>query len=513
MAKAPNILLITADMQRGDCLGSFESKGVQAPHVERLARDGAQFSTCITPNLVCQPARASIVSGQLPLTHGVYDNGVDPDPAQGENGFAGRLTKAGYQTGFFGKAHFSSRETFQPTGSPECKTGSRDYAEDWNGPYMGFEAANLCVIGHLQKTRKPEPPVGQHYERWFASRGEPEEAWNLHTTELLPVTGAHRTWNSGLPAAWHTSTWTADRTIDYLKTCDGNKPFCVWASFPDPHHPFAPPEPWSKMYPHEEVCLPEHRTLDLDRRPWWHRAYIEGKPKVKDAKMAKNRNDASKAKQQTDEQLRHMTANYFSMISLVDHNVGRILSALQDQGLTENTIIVYTSDHGDFLGDHGVYMKGPMAYEGLLRVGMVMKGPGIPAGTVVDDPMSTLDLAATFYDAAGVECPDDIQSQSVLPLVNGAGESRDMAFSEWHLLPIRCGVDMQLRTVRTKTHKLTLELGSGAGEMYNLVDDPAEMDNLFDDPGSVKVRKELENMIKARPGPIRETFNDPVGIA
>ena len=139
--------------------------------------------------------------------------------------------------------------------------------------------------------------------------------------------------------------------------------------------------------------------------------------------------------------------------------------------------------------------------------------PGIPAGTVVDDPMSTLDLAATFYDAAGVECPDDIQSQSVLPLVNGAGESRDMAFSEWHLLPIRCGVDMQLRTVRTKTHKLTLELGSGAGEMYNLVDDPAEMDNLFDDPGSVKVRKELENMIKARPGLIRETFNDPVGIA
>jgi arylsulfatase A-like enzyme len=112
----PNIVLVTSDQQRGDCFG-FEGRRVRTPHLDDLARAGTRFAACITPNLVCQPSRASILTGLLPLTHGVYDNGVDLDPAVGEAGFAGQLARAGYRTGFLGKAHFSTSHTFAPTGT------------------------------------------------------------------------------------------------------------------------------------------------------------------------------------------------------------------------------------------------------------------------------------------------------------------------------------------------------------------------------------------------------------
>ena len=500
-------------MQRGDCFGRFETRGVRAPHIEQLAEDGVRFATCITPNLVCQPARASMLTGMLPLTHGVYDNGVDPDPTLARIGFATQFADNGYDTAFFGKAHFSSRETFAPTGSPECKQSSSGYGDNWNGPYMGFDDVRLCVLGHLQKSRKPVPPEGQHYERWFASRGARDEAWQLHTTELEPVTGAVRTWNSALPAVWHTSQWVADHTIEFLNKRGGDKPFLVWASFPDPHHPYAPPAPWHNEYDHQDVTMPASHELDLERRPWWHKAALTGTPKLDDPALRQNRKDASGAEPQSDRQLAHMTANYFAMISQIDHHVGRILDVLDARGLAENTIVVYTSDHGDLLGDHGLYMKGPMPYEGLLRVGCVMRGPGIPKGRTVSDPVSTLDLAATFYEYCDLEQPPDIQSRSLRPLIETDSASRDVAYSEWHLLPLRCGVELQLTTVRTKTHKMTLEQKSGAGELYDLTTDPDEMENLFTSSHRSAVQRELEDMIRARPGPIRSQLSEPVGIA
>src|SRR5437764_12071841 len=121
-----------------------------------------------------------------------------------------------------------------------------------------------------------------------------------------------------------------------------------------------------------------------------------------------------------------MIANYYGMIALIDHNVGRILAALDEMGLSDDTIVVYTSDHGDWLGDHGLLLKGPMAYEGLLRVGLLAEGPGVPAGKVVDDPVSTLDLAQTFCDYAGAALPEGTHSRSLRNLIEGDA-SRDFA--------------------------------------------------------------------------------------
>ena len=509
----PNIILITSDQQRADCNG-FENPHIRTPHLDGLARRGTRFSACITPNLVCQPSRASILTGLLPLTHGVWDNGVDLDARIGADGFAGTLARAGYQTAFLGKAHFATKATFHATGSPECRFSQAEYGAGWTGPYMGFQHVELAVLGHMHRARPLERPPMGHYERWLIARGENEEGLKRWAAETRPDSGAAQTWYSALPVAWHTSTWVGDRTIAWLNgQRDKARPFCVWASFPDPHHPFDCPEPWSLMYDPKGVPLPKHRARDLERRPWWHKAVLESRPQLADPELLKFRAEGSRVPEQSDRQLAEMTANYYGMISLIDHNVGRILTALSDLQLAEDTLVVYTTDHGELLGNHGLYLKHPIPYEDLLRVTMVAQGPGVAAGKVVSEPVSTLDMAATFYEYAGIAEPAALQSRSLGRLLGGGAETRDVAYSEWHVHASRCGVGLKLRTVRTKTHKCTFELESGAGELYDLANDPAEMDNRFNDPGCATVQKELHDLMRARPGVARADLAEPIGMA
>jgi arylsulfatase A-like enzyme len=319
----------------------------------------------------------------------------------------------------------------------------------------------------------------------------------LYETDLGPASGAPQTFHSALPAAWHNSAWIGDRTIDYLRE-HRNQPFCLWASFPDPHHPFDCPEPWSRLHHPDEVDLPRHRVTDYDRRPWWHRASMESKP-MGNAEVQAVRQNFSRMPTQSDEALRRIIANYYGMISLVDHQVGRIMKALSEYGLDQDTIVIFTSDHGEWLGDHGLMLKGPMPYEGLLRVAMVASGPGIAAGRKVEDPVSTLDLAATFCDYACASALGPQHGRSLRPLLEGGDATREFALSEWDVAASRCGVELKLRTVRTRDWKLTVELGSGAGEMYCLAEDPDEMDNLFGDPGHAAKRRELAGMLASRP--------------
>ncbi len=514
MAERPNILIITADQQRGDAFG-FEGSQVKTPHLDLMAEEGTVFGACITPNPVCQPARASILTGLLPRTHGVADNGIDLPIDTGEAGFSGQLAAHGYTTGYIGKAHFATSHTFDPTGSPECRGSMDRYGEDWHGPYMGFDYAELVVEGH-NRWDPARPPSGQHYERWYYQDGRGDLKNKLFRTNAGPDTkGAPQTWHSGLPVAWHNSTWVGDRTIGYLNehaegAKSGDKPFCAWASFPDPHHPFDCPVPWSLLHNPADIELPPHRTLDLENRPWWHKQSLEGEPKIR-ADLAEVRKNYSRVLKFSDDQLREIIANYYGMISLIDHNVGRIMTELDRLGLSENTIVIYATDHGDWMGDHGLLLKGPMPYEGLLRVGCIMKGPGVPQGLYCNEPVSTLDIPATALDAGGVERPAHWHSRSLLPVANG-DEERPFAYCEWDLNESRCGVKLELRTVRTKTHKLTLEMISGAGELYDLVDDKLEMNNRFDDPALQNVQKELTEMIMSRPDDAIDPIQ-PVGMA
>lgn len=512
--KKPNLLFITSDQQRADCYG-FEGRKVVTPHLDKLAASGTHFKSCITPNLVCQPSRASMLTGQLPLTHGVADNGIDLRPQVGERSFATALNGAGYQTAFLGKAHFSTSFTFDATGTPECRYSGDRYGPNWFGPYMGFEHVELTVLGHWFKEHGPNlPPAGKHYERWVFEQAGTPALFDEWARETRPGSGAAQTWHSALPPAFHNSTWCADSTVNYIRDRDPDKPFCAWVSFPDPHHPFDCPEPWSLLHHPDEVDMPVEGTKDLDIRPWWHRASHESTPDLADPQLLDFRAKLSRTPDQSEQQLREMTANYYGMISLIDHNVGRILAELDAQGLADDTIVIYSTDHGDLLGDHGLYLKGPTPYEALLRVGMIARGPGIEAGAVVTDPVSTLDVPATFCDYGGAELDEEAQSESIRPLLEGqSGASRDVAYSEWNVNASRCGVALALRTVRTETSKLTVELNSGAGELYNLKNDPHEMDNLFREGDASPMQRELEDMIKERPGKIQTTFDEPVGMA
>ena len=510
MTNKPNILLITSDQHRGDCFG-FEGRNVKTPHLDRMAREGMRFSNCITPNAVCQPSRASILTGLLPCTHGVSDNGIDLETEQGELGFGRTLAKAGYRSGYVGKTHFSTHHTFQPTGTPECKYTIPTMPDDWMGPYMGFDHMETMMLGHYANGRPTPPPNSLHYERWLYADGRGHEKIKLWETHLPPDAGAPQTWNSALPAAWHHSTWVGNRTVRYLEQ-HKDEPFVMWASFPDPHTPFDCPEPWSRLHHPDEVEIPYHMDRDLDRRPWWHAKSLQGTPVMPDKELQKHRATYSRVTPPGEEKLRHTIANYYGMISLIDHNVGRILTALDELGLSDNTLVVFTSDHGEWLGDHGLLLKGPMLYEGLLRVGCIVRGPGVAKDHVSDAPISTLDLAATFYDYAGLGAPADIHSRSLRGMIEGHDQARDFAHSEWDLRPSRSGVELHLRTVRTKSAKLTLEEISGVGEMYDLNNDPHEMDNLFGDPGSAALQKELTDMIRSRPDDTIPA-KQPVGMA
>ncbi|MEP2952625.1 MAG: sulfatase-like hydrolase/transferase [Sulfitobacter sp.] len=503
----PNFLIITADQHRGDCLG-VEGRAVRTPNLDRMARDGTRFTAAICPAPVCQPARASILTGQLCRTHGVHDNGIDLDEDTGERGFAGTLARAGYDTGYFGKAHFSSYDAREPTGRPESILSSVDFGPEWTGPYMGFGHVELMLSG--PSNHPPlAPPEGLHYEHFFHADGHGAEKAQLYRDGRGDTKGAGQTWHSQLPTNWHYTPWTADRAMEWLRHGrDTNKPFCAWISFVDPHHPFDCPEPWSRLHDPAQVDLPEHRTRDLGNRPWWHRAAVENKPEGDAAEVAV-RSNYSRIEPQTDNQLREIIANTYGQIAFIDEQVGRIMTLLKDSGLGENTIVIYTSDHGDWLGDHGHILKGPMPYEGLLRVPFLAKGPGVRSGAVVAEPVSTLDIAATLYDYSGVAPGLEQHGQSLRPQLEGDAP-RAFAMMEWELLPNRVGVALSLRTVRTRDAKLTMDLRSGAGEMYDLAADPSEITNLFDDPRRASLQDELMGYLQSRPNDIGPN-RTPVG--
>jgi arylsulfatase A-like enzyme len=444
------------------------------------------------------------------LTNGVWDNGVDLDPKMGDEGIAAQLSKNGYKTSFVGKAHFSSKITFTPTGTPEDRKSAPNFPDDWVGPYMGFEHVELAALGKFHRARIQQgAPKIHRFEHWFMSHPNALELWQSSSTE---GSGAAQTWSSNLPADWHSSTWVADRTLAILEGHkNSEKPFFTWASFPDPHHPFDCPAPWNAMYDPAEMHLPQHRTLDLEKRPWWHKAALEGAPQIADPELAKFRSEGFKVPPQTDAQLAEMTANYFGMISLVDFQIGRILDSLKELGLSNDTMIVFASDHGDMMGDHGLYLKGPMFYEGVLRVPLIIAGPEIPVDKLIETPVSTIDLASTFLESAGVVSTNE-QSRSLHPVIQG-DQVRECAWSEWKVHPSRLGVALDLRTVRTGRYSYTYEMGSGAGELYDLLEDPQQMFNLFESKLHTAILENLHALLMSRPGTFKSELAEPVGIA
>ncbi|MEP3278275.1 MAG: sulfatase-like hydrolase/transferase [Stappiaceae bacterium] len=491
----PNVILITTDQQRGDCIGD-EARGVNTPHIDRIGRMGTRFSKCITPHPMCQSARASILTGLLPYSHGVRDNGRNLDERFGVNGLGGMFSGAGYKTSFIGKAHLSTHETFHATNRAECYISTADFPADWGGPYFGFQDVKLMLRPHHHCGWK-DSPYTLHYENFLDEGNQGRIRWERAKDALPPLSSHYQAWHSALEDPWHSSPWIGECTLDMINN-KGDAPFFAWVSFPDPHPPFLAPRPWSEMYRPDTVDLPAHHELDLDNRPWWHRAFLDS-PVRKNLKRAhaQGGKDWGQGTGLNETQLRDITALYYGMISAIDHQVGRILDALEATGLSENTIIIFTSDHGEWLGDHGLLLKGPMLYDGLLRVPFLMSGPSVPAGRVIDDPVSTLDLRATLSDLCTIATTTD-NGSSLRGLLDGT-QARDFALNEWEVDADRSGIAMDLRTVRSDRHRMSVDMNTSTGELYDLQEDPHEMINLFEDATAKTARADLMDMIRSRP--------------
>ena len=438
MRTSPNILFIMTDEQRGDCLGCYGNPVLHTPHIDAIAERGVRFDRGYVQNPMCMPARMSIMTGRYCSEHGCNINCVGIPAHEQEHTFMRYLQDAGYYTAAIGKMHMMPK---------------------W-GPF-GFHYLDL-VDGQAD--------TNNQYTDYLRAKG------------LLSM--QHEAKGERLPFDIYTNALSAEDNIDafigrraarWLEAYDDDRPLFLWVSFCNPHFPFDPPEPYDTMYDPERVPLPVWRDGELDDKPPQRQLLQE------------RHYDAA-----TEPILRKMVANYYGLISLIDDQVGRILQVLEHKGLAEDTLIAYTSDHGDHLGDHHLLHKsGVTFYEGSVRVPyLVSYPPAFPRSAMCGELVETIDLPATFLDVAGVELPETMQGRSLVGLAEGRlSHWRDDAFSEINLHtnpemhgPRDPGSRDHVAMIATRTWKYVHLPNLGIGELYNLADDPHELHNLFYQP-------------------------------
>ena len=492
----PNILLITSDQQLWNSLG-IKNPHIKTPNLDRLARGGTDFTRAYCPNPTCTPTRASLLTGQYPSTHGAWSIGVKlrEDAPLVTDVFR----EHGYDTTLIGKAHFQPLADTPGNGggSVESQPTIRDL-EFWrtfnetHTPWYGFDHVETC------RNHADESHVGGHYALWMQEKGLVN--WTDYYQPWPPPKDfdGQEYWKMGRQGAWdlpeelHYTTWTAERSIAAIeRSTETGKPFYLWSSFHDPHPPYLVPEPWASMYDPADMPIgkttpgehnmmpPPHQWTQQPGGDWDTLIDPDGKA-----------NHGCQQHHYDEKQLRIDMAIYYGMISFMDHQIGRILDSLDEQGIADNTLIVFTTDHGHYIGHHGLVAKGPFHYEEGIRLPMIVRYPGnVPAGTSSDALQSLVDLPGTFLHACGIEQPGFMQGVNQLPVWRGdAGSIRDGLIVEMRHQPTRLNV----RSFVTDRYKLTLwKDHPDWGELFDLQDDPSEINNRFTDPDYQSVRANL----------------------
>ncbi|MDI7275553.1 MAG: sulfatase-like hydrolase/transferase [Anaerolineae bacterium] len=489
----PNILCIVTDQQRADHLGCTGNSVLRTPHIDRLAATGVRFTRAYVNNPLCMPGRATLFTGQTPRGHGVRTNGIPLSPSLPT--IVHTLAACGYRTHAVGKLHLTC---FSPqSGQGVSSLDPQAYAESWllwergrtsglPAPYYGFQTVEF-VGGHGSY-------LWGHYARWLEAHHP--GALDLYRPEkaLRPPTGADQSWVSAIPPEWHHSTWIADRSIAFLEQEGRGQPFFLWCSFPDPHHPFCPPEPYASRYDPATIPLPIRRDGEFDDLPPHHRRmYQEGV--VTSGRRAPCH--------MPDAHMQEIIAHTYGMIALIDEQVGRILGCLDTLGLRDRTVVVFLSDHGDLMGDHGLLNKGPFHYEGLLRVPLIWSWPGhFPAGRATSGLASLLDFAPTLLELCALSIPEGPvpptpEAPEMLPPWPGVSLLRVLTGeteSVREAVVVENDEDylgLRLRTLVTDRYKLTMYAGETYGELYDLSEDPHELYNRWRYPAYGAVRDAL----------------------
>ncbi len=502
----PNILLITSDQQHSLAIGSVSPR-IKTPNLDRLAKRGVRFERAYCPNPTCTPTRASLLTGMWPSAHGAYTLGTKLD--EGVPRVTDLLRDTGYATGLVGKAHFQPLKS-----TPECESVEAyptlrdlDFWRSFNEqhtPWYGFD--------HVELTRNhaDEGHVGQHYALWLEERlpnwrdyfqprndgvvDSPTEASQAPTKEDGPGYGWRGDMHWTLPAEFHYTTWTAERTNAFIERNAGRPWFC-WSSYHDPHPPYAVPEPWASMYDPADMdwLVGEHVDGEFDDMPPPHQMTHDGGDFSSFNADGKGNHGYHKHAGISRDALRRAAAIYCGMVSFMDQQIGRTLDLLDDTGQSDNTLIVFTSDHGHFLGQHGLIAKGPFHYEDVIRVPMLAAGPGLPTGLVNYSPQTLVDLPATFAALATGHVPLWMQGRDMIePWQRGLGRNAGVIVENHH----NRGV-VHLRTLVTATHKLTVYRDRPEwGELFDLANDPGELRNLYHDDTQLRASL-MEQLVQA----------------
>lgn len=478
----PNILLITSDQQHFSTLGATNPR-IQTPALDRLAREGARFDRAYCNNPVCSPSRSSIITGQYPAWHGCWTIGVKLDedvPTVGD-----LLHQHGYDTTLIGKAHFQPLASRPEQTSLECQPTLRDldFWRDFHGPWYGFQHVEVA------RNHADEAHAGQHYGIWMEENGLPN--WQDFFQSWPPdPNAAQREHAWDLPEEYHYSVWTAERTIAAIeRSAAVGKPFFLWSSFHDPHPPYLVSEPWASLYDPEEMQPGHLEPGELDAMPPHFAKTQQRNPDFSAWQETSFGNHGFNSHLHDPDAMRKNMAVYYGMVSLMDREIGRILDKLDHLGIADNTLVVFSTDHGHFLGQHGLTAKGAFHYEDLIRLPFLVRWPDrVPAGAVSGSLQSLVDLAPTFLHAAGIDIPGQMQGADQLETWTGAaGESRDHVLVENRHQPTA----LHLRTLVDQRYKLTVYRGHTYGELFDLQEDPEERRNRWDDPAFAQVKSDL----------------------
>jgi arylsulfatase A-like enzyme len=468
-----NLIFICTDQMRYDALSINGNRTVDTTHIDRIGFEGMVFHRHHTPNQICSPSRATMATGLYPRHHGVWRNGVTLDP--GIPSLWAFLQGNGYSTHASGKLHYQPLLAPESYRMPESLAfWGRGNAHNWHGPYYGFDTVDL-VLGEANESTR-----AGHYAEWL-KRHHPE-ALRLYEPEASPTGRAPdltELWRSAVPKELHYTSWITDRAIDFLQNTDGDKPFCLYVSYPDPHHPFTPPAPYADAYDPEMMPQPSVSPGELDLMP----AYLgTGDDPTADAYIP----DGSPIREQgfllrtdtiSNETMARVIAHTFGMVKMIDDSVGRLIAALEETGRKEDTYVVFTSDHGELLGDHGLLRKGPPPYRQLLQVPLLVSGPSIRRGSSTKALTSHIDLFATIAELLIGEVPSTDGISLAPLLVRSVEHVRDYLLAEYHP---RKDPELYNQTIMSDSWRLTLYPNrSGWGELFNLAIDPWEHRNLF----------------------------------
>ncbi|MBU2572332.1 MAG: sulfatase-like hydrolase/transferase [Gammaproteobacteria bacterium] len=447
----PNILLITTDQQRFDTL-SFCNKdsGVNTPNLEALAKRGVNFTQAFVQNPVCIPSRACWQTGRYTHQHGVtyMEEIIDDTPGlpAWELSFMERLQCAGYRTAAFGKIHMMPEKGFD-----ELKvTGGKGVR--WT------KSAGLPIgLG----------PLGRDYAAWLEARN-PGAYEKIYAGRNVPEYKKYRSAiTANLPVEDYIESWITENTEEFI-TRDHDKPFFAWCGFCGPHDPFDPPEPYASMYKPEDINLPPNFGYDTGGQPV----------------------------NQTEEQItaaKKIVCHYYALVSLIDDMIGRLMAALEKKGILDNTLIIFTSDHGEMLGEFGRYGKGNF-YDSIIHVPFIASFPGnVKGGGTVADLIETYDLAPTVLDYAGAGIPRTMSASSLRPILEKTKTGRELIISEFTTYDRkRTGI-----CIRTPAHKYW-RYTDGEEAFFDLASDPYERENRISDPALASDIRHLRDLLLDR---------------